>query len=74
MFVVVLIAATVIVTNILVQNAGGIHGHSDNIWFLENYKKQIDDKTGMVTLEPFEEVKNTIIVLHDYDGSANSSS
>ena len=73
MFVVVLIAATVIVTNILVQNAGGIHGHQDNIWFLDNYKKHIDDK-GMVTLDPFEEVKNTIIVLHDYDGSANASS
>lgn len=38
--------------------------------FLEFYKQTIDDKTGQVTLIPFEEVKNTFIMLHDYDMTA----
>jgi hypothetical protein len=28
----------------------------------------------MITLDPFDDIKNTIIVLHDYDKTANDTS
>lgn len=67
MFVLALIAAVVVVTNMLVQNA---KMNLPDAKFLEFYKQTIDDKTGQVTLIPFEEVKNTFIMLHDYDMTA----
>lgn len=65
MFVIVLIAATVFVTNMLVQDSVA----PGNVTFLEYYKRTVLSN-GMVTLEPFEEVKNTFILLHDYDMTA----
>jgi len=40
-----------------------------NITWGKFYKKTVFSN-GMVTLEPFEEVKNTFIMLHDYSLTA----
>ena len=65
MLVVVLIAATVFVTNMLVQNAKLTI--TDNFKHLEFYKRTVASD-GSVTLLPlYEDVKNTFIMLHDYD-------
>ena len=67
MFVIVLIAVVVFVTNMLLQKHAVV-GNVD-IHHGEFYKKSIL-ADGMVTLEPFEPVKNTFIMLHDYDQTA----
>lgn len=69
--VIILIAATVVVTNMLVENAGGM---SSSSLFLDNYKKSVNTKTGTITLDPFDEITNTFIVLHDYADTANETS
>jgi len=59
---IILIVATVFVTNMLVQNSIS----TDNVKWLKYYKRTTYSN-GMIALEPFEEVKNTFIMLHDYD-------
>jgi hypothetical protein len=69
MFVVLLIAATVFVTNMLVVN----NAITDDVTWLKYYKRTIMPN-GMVQLQPFDEVKNTFIMLHDYDMTAKEFS
>ena len=64
-FVIGLIVATVFVTHMLVGDAV----MPTNVKWLEFYKKTIMED-GMVILQPYYEVKNTMIFLHDYDITA----
>lgn len=62
MFVLLLIGATVFVTNMLVTD----NVMEGNVEFLKFYKRT-GFKNGTIVLTPFEEIKNTFIMLHDYD-------
>jgi len=65
-FVLLLIVGTVIGTMILVKNAGGLRNIDTTVEHVGNYQKRTDPN-GMITLTPYEDIKNTFIILHDYD-------
>ena len=69
MFVVILIAITVFVTNMLIMK-----GKQDSsVTWLEDYKRT-EHSNGMVTLDPYSEIKNTLIMLHDFKQTALKAS
>lgn len=62
MFVIILIAVVAFVTNMLIMKGqDSIVG----VTWLDNYRREVNSN-GMVTLDPYMEIKNTIIILHDY--------